>query len=86
MTYMLTTTVPRITAAKLDSLKRLAGNLAPFVVAPLIETEAEAVTQATTTVNAELAKDSQYASITGVEKVTFDFEADEWAITFQIFD
>lgn len=86
MTYELTTTVPRITVAKLDSLKRLAGNLAPFVVAPLIESETQAIAQAYTAVNARLAEESQYASISGVLKVDFDFKTDEWTIIFRIFD
>lgn len=86
MTYKLTTTVPRITEARLESLKRVAGNLAPFVSAPLIETEAQAVAQATAVVNTQLAQDSQHSCIAGIEKIDFDFFDDEWRITFRILD
>jgi len=72
--------VPRLTEAHLKRLRATAGELGPFITAPLIETEEAAVRTARAALADEFEARFQDARIIGVKKVIWDEPAQVWAV------
>jgi len=74
--------VPRLTKVHLEKLRATAGELGPFITAPLIETEQDAIRMARSRLADELEARYQEARVIGLKKVIWDEPAQVWAIVF----
>jgi hypothetical protein len=86
MTYVLSVTVPVVTAQDIAGLKKAAGRLSAFVTAPLLDTEKAAGDYAVALKTDSVNRSSQNSFISGVKSVTKSADGGEWTVELSIFD